>query len=188
MAKADEAAAAKKAEADKKAAQAKAEADKKAAEAKAAADKIAASAAKAKEREAAKAAKDKERAAAKAAKDEERAKKKAEREAAREARKNAPRAPRPPKPWEDLDPGAKQKAPRAPSVAHDTLELMKTNKGATLEDIQNTIGPKHKARGLLSWMNKELGYGFVMTKTTQKIQALAPNLIVPAPKADPKAA
>lgn len=198
MANAKEEAAAKKAAEEKAKAEAKAkeaeakrkEAEKEAARKAKEAEREAAKAKLAAERAQAKAAKEKEKADAKAKREAERAEKKAKREAEKEAKRNQPRAPRPPKPWEDLQPGGKQKPPRSPSVAATTLELMKTNKGATLEEIQNAIDPsgaKHKARPLLLWMNRELGYGFVMTKSTQKIVALAPNLIVPEPKKEPAA-
>ena len=202
---------AKKAAAEKQAAEAKKAAEKVAAEKQKAAEKAAAEAKRAAEkatkdaeREKEKAAKEAEKAKVKAAKDAERAAKEAEKEAAkatreaeraakkaakeaeREARKNQPRVPRV-KPWEDMQPGGKQRPPREGSVFYKTLELMKSNKGATLEDIQATIGDKHVARRLLTWAHRECGYGFVMSPTTKKITALAPNVIQPAPKAAPTA-
>lgn len=204
MAKDTTAADAKKVEADKKAA----EATKKAAEAKASAEKIAAKAkqeaekakakadadaVKAKEKAAADAVKLKEKAAAdalkaseKAAKEAEKVAKKAAKDAEREARKNAPKVPKV-KPWEDLQAGAEQQAPREGSALHTALELIRTHKGATLPEIQAAIGEKHIAHRLLAWANRERGYGFVMAKTTQKIQALAPNLRVPKVAAQPAA-
>lgn len=202
MAKDDKAAAAeaKKAAADKAAADAKKKAD----DAKVAADKAAAKAkadadkAKAKAEDTAKkvkekadkdAAKAKEKAAAtaqkeavKVAKEKEREATKAAKAAEREARKNAPRVPKV-KPWEDLPAGAEQQAPREGSVLYTTLELIKTNRGATLDEIQAAVGDKHPVRRLLTWANRERGYGFVMTKNTQKIQAIAPNLRMPKPVA-----
>jgi hypothetical protein len=192
MANKDEAA---KAKAEAEAAKAKAAAEKKAAEAKAEKEKAKAAEAKLKEEQKrqkekekadAKAAKDKEKADAKAAKDKERAEKKAQREKEKEERKNQPRKPREPKPWQDLEAGAKQKPPRAPSVAATLLETIKANKGATEAELQAAIDPtgegKHKVRPLVNWMNRELGYGFVMNPKTGKISSLAPNLQVPEPK------
>ena len=171
----------------KAAEKAKAEAAKEAEKAAKAAEKAKLDAAKAAEKAKLVAEKAAEKAKAEAAKEAEKAAKAAEREklkaekaAAKEARKGQPRAP---KPWEDLEPGAQQKMPREGSVAYKTLELRKATKGATIEDIQNTIGEKHTARTLINWMHRELGFGFVMTKTTQKINSLAPNIKVPTPKA-----
>lgn len=193
MAKDTTAADAKKAAADKAAAEAKAKADKAKAEAdkliaknKADADKAAAKAVEDAKKLAAKAEKDaakaKEKADEQAKKDAEKAQKAAERDAKkaqkaaeREARKSEPR---PPKPWEDLPAGAEQQAPREPSVLHTVLEMIAKNKGATLDELQAAVGEKHPIRALLRWANRERGYGFVMTKSTQKIMALAPNLRV----------
>ncbi len=110
----------------------------------------------------------------------------ASKEAEKAARKSAPRVPKV-KPWEDLQAGAEQQAPREGSALHTALELIKTHKGATLEEIQAAIGDKHIARRLLTWANRERGYGFVMTKNSQKIQALAPNLRQPKVVAQPAA-
>lgn len=210
---------AKKVEADKKAATMKAEADKKAADAQKAADKarldaqkaadkakadaekVAAKAKADAEKIAAKAKSDAEKASLKAAKDaaaesakalkaKERADKQAAKAAEREAKKNAPRVPKI-KPWEDLQAGAKQQAPREGSVGWKLLELIKKNKGATLDEIQTELGgptSNHQARTLISWLNKERGYGFIMTKTTGRVMALAPNLIVEVKKTPATAA
>lgn len=156
-----------------------ADAAKAEAAAKKAAEKAAKDAAKAEE----KAKKDAEKAAAKALKDAERAEKKAQREAEKEARKNAPKAPRAPKPWEDLPAGAQQKMPREGSVGYKALELMKANNGATLAEIDAMNGPKHPTRRLLKWMHVELGFGFVMTEG-EKIRYLAPNLPAPVVKTE----
>lgn len=163
-----------KKEAEKIAAQKAKEAEKAAAKAKADAEK----AQKAADREKAKAAKEAEKAEAKAAREKEREEKRKAKEAEREARKNQPRQP---KPWVDLPAGGKQQAPREGSVLHRCLELIEKNKGATLEEMQALIGEKHQIRRLLAWGHRERGYGFVMVNG--KIKALAPNLVIPTPKA-----
>lgn len=186
---AEDKAAAAKAEADKKAAAAKAEAEKLAAKAKADADKAAKEAEVAKIKAEKAEAKAKEKAALEAQKAEAKAKKeadrvalKAEKDRLKAERKAQPKAPRI-KPWEDIEPGASQRPPRNPSVGHVALELMSSNRGATMEDIQLAIDTatapgKHNARQLINWMGRELGYGFVMSPSTKKITALAPNPIV----------
>lgn len=174
----EKAAAAEKAAKDAEKAKEKAakDAEKAAAKAKADADAEAKKAAKAAEKAAEVAAKE----AAKAEKIKEREAIKAQRAADREARKNQPRQP---KAWEDLPAGGMQQAPREGSVLHTVLECIHKNKGATEAELQAVLPAKHEVRRLLRWANRERGYGFVMTKSTGKIQALAPNLKVVAPKA-----
>src|SRR5690348_11358409 len=68
-----------------------------------------------------------------------------------------PRAPRQraPREFQDMEPtGMDIKEPRPGSVLAITLELIKAQDGATLEEIQNAIGPKHDALKLLQWANE----------------------------------
>ena len=115
---------------------------------------------------------------------------KAEKEAAKALEpkvEKAPKAPRAPAEWSDLPEGEHQQEPRPDSVASKTLLLIDANQGATLDEIQAEIGEKHSARRLLTWMNKERGYGFTMTDGKILYQANNVTIPVPAPKAKPVA-
>lgn len=97
----------------------------------------------------------------------------------------APRAPKPPRVWADMEPGKEQQAPRDGSVLAISLALMaSTEGGATMEELQKALDSakgegKHDVLTLLTWANKERGHGFRMDPTTKRIVAL-----IPAPKAE----
>lgn len=68
---------------------------------------------------------------------------------------------KPPKEFQDMEPkGMEIKDPRPGSVMAITLELVKKNGGATIDEIQAAIGVKHDALKLLQWMNENRGYGW----------------------------
>lgn len=80
-----------------------------------------------------------------------------------------PGAPRvkAPKVFQDMPPGPKLGNLRPGSVMTATLDLIAAKQqagevGATMEEIQETIGSKHDALSLLRFMNSGKGYGFAM--------------------------
>lgn len=84
----------------------------------------------------------------------------------RAARQKAERGPRTKAPSEFQDMPlnaellASVKEPRPGSVLALTLDLIAKQNGATLEEIQEIIGPKHNALKLLQWANENKGYGW----------------------------
>jgi hypothetical protein len=79
---------------------------------------------------------------------------------AREKKEKGPRKASP-KEFVDMEPkGMEIKEPRPGSVMAITLDIIKEKGGATLEEIQAAIGPKHDALKLLVWMNENRGYGW----------------------------
>lgn len=63
--------------------------------------------------------------------------------------------------FENMEPTKVVKsAPSPTSVLGISIALMRDNDGATLEEIQAAIGPKHDALKLLSWANENKGYGW----------------------------
>jgi hypothetical protein len=72
--------------------------------------------------------------------------------------------------FQDMEPsGADIKEPRPGSVLAITLDLMKTNGGATLEEINAAIGPKHDALKLLIWAHENKGYGWKIDPESKKV-------------------
>lgn len=74
-----------------------------------------------------------------------------------------------PKEFQDMEPSGEVKESRPGSVMAVTVDLIKEKNGATLEEIQAAIGPKHDALKLLQWMNANRGYGWRMDPATKKI-------------------
>lgn len=86
-----------------------------------------------------------------------------------------PREPkaRPPREFHDMEPtGADIKEPRPGSVLALTLDTIKEKGGATLDEIQAVIGPKHDALKLLQWANENRGYGWKQDPNDKKIQVV----------------
>lgn len=85
----------------------------------------------------------------------------------RKPREQKPRAPRD---FQDMEPRDYVKAdPRPGSVLAMTLDLIRTNGGATLDEINAVIGPKHDALKLMQWANENKGYGWKQDPVTKKI-------------------
>lgn len=65
--------------------------------------------------------------------------------------------------FHDMPPTGEDIKPFKPgSVMAVTVELMEKQDGATVEEIQAAIGPKHQALKLMQWMNENKGIGFKM--------------------------
>lgn len=90
----------------------------------------------------------------------------------------APRPPREPKPklpkiFTDMEAKSEIKGdPRPGSVLAVTLDLIRVNGGATLDEINTAIGPKHDALKLLQWANENKGYGWKQDPETKKISTV----------------
>jgi hypothetical protein len=71
----------------------------------------------------------------------------------------------------DMEPTSDEvKIPKAGTVLAVTLDLCRdTPGGATLEEIQAAIGPKHPALKLLEWANQNKGMGWRQDPETKRI-------------------
>lgn len=77
---------------------------------------------------------------------------------------------KPPKVFEDMEPATEQQIPRPGSVLAITIDLCRANaEGATMEEIQAAIGPKHDALKLMQWGAANRGWGWKMVNNRIKV-------------------